>query len=263
MDLGVNGKVFLLAGASKGLGYAIAENLAQAGATLLLGSRDVQRTQASAAQLAERYGTRVVGAALDMADAGSIRAWVARGVEEFGEVNGVLVNAGGPPPGGFDAFTDDDWQSAFNLTLMSAVRLVRETLPHLRSAGGGAILMLTSSSVKEPIDFLLLSNVMRSGVSSLAKSLSRSLAADQIRVNNLIPGIIYTDRIKSLDANQAQMREVAVEQQRATNEALIPLGRYGEPEEFGRAGAFLLSDAASYITGSSLVVDGGTMKSLF
>lgn len=263
MDLGVNGKVFLLAGASKGLGYAIAEKLAQAGATLLLGSRDVQRTQASAAQLAERYGTRVVGAGLDMADAESIRAWVARGVEEFGEVNGVLVNAGGPPPGGFDAFTDDDWQSAFNLTLMSAVRLVRETLPHLRSAGGGAILMLTSSSVKEPIDFLLLSNVMRSGVSSLAKSLSRSLAADQIRVNNLIPGIIYTDRIKSLDANQAQMREVAVEQQRAANEALIPLGRYGEPEEFGRAGAFLLSDAASYITGSSLVVDGGTMKSLF
>lgn len=116
MDLGVNGKVFLLAGASKGLGYAIAENLAQAGATLLLGSRDVQRTQASAAQLAERYGTRVVGAGLDMADAESIRAWVARGMEEFGEVNGVLVNAGGPPPGGFDAFTDDDWQSAFNLT---------------------------------------------------------------------------------------------------------------------------------------------------
>ncbi len=263
MDLKVSDKVFLLAGASRGLGYAVARQLAAAGATVVLGSRDGQAVAQAVAELSAETGAKVGGGELDMADARSIAQWVAAAAERHGAVHGVLVNAGGPPPGGFDQFDDSDWQAAFNLTLMSAVRLVRETLPHLRASGGGAVLMLTSSSVKEPIDFLLLSNVMRSGVSSLAKSLSQSLAAENIRVNNLIPGLIYTDRIKALDANQAQVRGVSVAEQRRDNEAKIPLGRYGEPDEFGRAGAFLLSDAASYITGASLVVDGGTMKSLF
>lgn len=263
MELSVEGKVFLLAGASRGLGYAIAEELAANGARVFLGSRDLGAVQAAAQQLSEQYRADADGTALDAADAGSVSAWVAAARQRYGTIDGVLVNAGGPPPGQFDNFSDEDWQSAFELTLMSAVRMIREVLPDLRAAGKGSILTLTSSSVKEPIDFLLLSNVMRAGVTSLAKSLSRQLASEGIRVNNLVPGLIYTDRIKGLDQLQAELKEIAVDQQRAENEALIPMGRYGDPREFGKAGAFLLSDAASYITGATLVVDGGTMKSLF
>ncbi|WP_374962323.1 SDR family oxidoreductase [Spongiibacter tropicus] len=263
MDLQLRDRVYLVAAGSRGLGYAIGRQLALAGARVVLGSRNIEDVEAAARRLCEECGSVVNGASLDMSDAQSIQCWVAEAEERFGRIDGVLVNAGGPPPGGFDDFDDAAWQAAFELTLMSAVRLVREALPALRRSDAASILMLTSSSVKEPIDILLLSNVMRSGVSSLAKSLSRSLAAEGIRVNNLIPGQIYTDRIKALDAKLAETNGVDVSEQRASNESLIPLGRYGDPEEFGKAGAFLLSPAASYITGASLVVDGGTMKSLF
>ena len=263
MDLQLRDRVYLVAAGSRGLGYAIGRQLALAGARVVLGSRNIEDVEAAARRLCEECGSVVIGASLDMSDAQSIQRWVAEAEERFGRIDGVLVNAGGPPPGGFDDFDDAAWQAAFELTLMSAVRLVREALPALRRSDAASILMLTSSSVKEPIDILLLSNVMRSGVSSLAKSLSRSLAAEGIRVNNLIPGQIYTDRIKALDAKLAEANGVDVSEQRASNESLIPLGRYGDPEEFGKAGAFLLSPAASYITGASLVVDGGTMKSLF
>lgn len=263
MDLQLRDRVYLVAAGSRGLGYAIGRQLALAGARVVLGSRNIEDVEAAARRLNEECGSEVNGTSLDMSDAQSIQRWVAEAEERFGRIDGVLVNAGGPPPGGFDDFDDAAWQAAFELTLMSAVRLVREALPALRRSDAASILMLTSSSVKEPIDILLLSNVMRSGVSSLAKSLSRSLAAEGIRVNNLIPGQIYTDRIKALDAKLAEANGVDVSEQRASNESLIPLGRYGDPEEFGKAGAFLLSPAASYITGASLVVDGGTMKSLF
>ena len=263
MDLQVRDRVYLIAAGSRGLGFAIARQLALAGAHVVLGSRQREEVEGAAQTLRGESGGQVVGSTLDMRDAQSIERWVAGAMEQFGAIDGVLVNAGGPPPGGFDDFDDAAWQAAFDLTLMSAVRLVRQSLPALRRSKAASILVLTSSSVKEPIDMLLLSNVMRSGVSSLAKSLSRSLATDAIRVNNLVPGQIYTDRIKALDAKLAQANGVDVAAQRASNEALIPLGRYGDPEEFGKAGAFLLSPAASYITGASLVVDGGSMKSLF
>ena len=263
MDLQVRDRVYLIAAGSRGLGFAIARQLALAGAHVVLGSRQREEVEAAAQTLRGESGGQVVGSTLDMRDTQSIERWVAGAMEQFGAIDGVLVNAGGPPPGGFDDFDDAAWQAAFDLTLMSAVRLVRQSLPALRRSKAASILVLTSSSVKEPIDMLLLSNVMRSGVSSLAKSLSRSLAADAIRVNNLVPGQIYTDRIKALDAKLAQANGVDMAAQRASNEALIPLGRYGDPEGFGKAGAFLLSPAASYITGASLVVDGGSMRSLF
>ncbi|MFW5691654.1 MAG: SDR family oxidoreductase, partial [Chloroflexota bacterium] len=157
-------------------------------------------------------------------------------------------------------FNDQQWQDAFELTLMSTVRMIRAALPHMRT--GSAILTITSSSVKEPIARLGLSTVMRAGVAGLVKTLADELAGDGIRVNNLIPGRIDTDRVAQLDQNTAQKLGISIDEVRQQNRASIPLGRLGTAEEFGKAGAFLLSPAADYITGTSLVVDGGKMRTL-
>ena len=178
-------------------------------------------------------------------------------------MDGLVVNAAGPPTGGFDDFTDQDWQDAFELTLLSSTRMIRAVLPSMRQRGGGSIVTVTSSSVKEPIDILLLSNVMRSGVTSLAKSLSTQLASEKIRVNNLVPGSINTDRLRDNVRVQAEALGISFETRWQDRGGAVPLGRFGEPDEFGRAGAFLLSEAASYITGETLVVDGGAMKTVW
>lgn len=262
MDLGVSGKVFMLAGASRGLGFAIAEALAAEGAKVVIGARDGTSVKAAAATLSAKTGAEVCGMSVDVMLPNSLMDWFSDVEQQFGRLDGVLINAGGPSPGRFDDFSDYDWEHAFQLTLMSAVRMARLSIPLMRKSGGGAILTLTSSSVKEPIDHLLLSNVFRSGVQSLAKSLSRSLAPDGIRVNNIIPGLMATDRLRSLDQAVADAKGISLEEQAAQNQAMIPMGRYGLPDEFGRAGAFLLSPAASYISGASLVVDGGAMRSV-
>lgn len=265
MDLSVSGKVYMIAGASRGLAYAIAEVLVKEGANVSIASTSSEAISTAAAQLRDlsRDGAEVLACVCDVTDPAAINAWHSQTIAQFNGLDGLVVNAGGPPPGNFDDFSDDEtWQSAFELTLLSAVRLIRAVLPDLRARGAGSILTMTSSSVKEPIDYLLLSNVMRSGVTSLAKSLSQQLAAENIRVNNLVPGIIETDRITALATAQAQANEISVEQQKADMQSLIPMGRFGQADEFGRAGAFLLSPAASYITGATLVVDGGTMKAV-
>ena len=264
MDLQLNNKVFLIAGASKGLAYAIAEKLLQEGAKIAIASSDAQRIDSAKQALLLCYpNADIFTCVCDVRQALDIQRWVEKSYAHFKRIDGLVVNAGGPSPGTFDDLDDEAWLSAFNLTLMSAVRMIRQVLPIMRKQGSGSILTLTSSSVKEPIDFLLLSNVMRSGVTSLAKSLSAAEAAHGIRVNNLIPGIIATDRMKNLDAIQAQANGITVAQQHAQFCQAIPLGRYGEPEEFANAAAFLLSAAASYITGASLVADGGTMKTVW
>lgn len=262
MELDVKDKVYFVAAASRGLGYAIAEVLASEGARVAIASRDKKAVEQAVESLAAAHGADVRGYTMDAQNGDSISVAISSAVSDFGQIDGLLVNAGGPPPGQFDSFNDEDWQAAFDLTLMSAVRMIRAVLPSMRAAGRGSIVALTSSSVKEPIDYLLLSNVMRSGVSSLVKSLAQQLGPQNIRVNNLVPGRIYTDRIKQLDDNQALVQGVSVAAVQEREESKIPMGRYGEPEEFGRAGAFLLSDAASYITGATLVVDGGTMKAM-
>jgi 3-oxoacyl-[acyl-carrier protein] reductase len=258
MQLGVQDKVFMIAGGSRGLGFGIAAALAQEGAVLALGARDGAAAEAAAKSLRER--ARVLAHVCDVTDAASILRWRDDVVAECGGIDGLVINAGGPRAGGFDDFDDSAWEAAFQLTLMSAVRLVRAVLPSMRSRGGGAILALTSSSVREPDNFLLLSGVMRSGVAALVKSLARPLAADGIRINNLVPGIIETDRIQSLARTRAANAATDLETQLRAMQAPIPLGRFGRTDEFGRAGAFLLSEAASYITGATLVVDGGSLK---
>ena len=263
MDLGLKNKVIMVAAASKGLGFGIAQAVAQEGATVSIGSRTEADILAAAEKLRAETGAKTMGSVLDARDPASIAHWVAVTVAKYGRIDGLVVNAGGPPAGIFDDFDDAAWQAAFELTLMSSVRMIRAVLPHLRTQGGGAILAVTSSSVKEPNDILLMSNVMRSGVTSLLKSLSRQLAPEKIRVNNLVPGRIYTGRVQALDEIRTSKRDRTVAEERAWQEGQIPWGRYGRIEEFGRAGAFLLSDAASYITGETLIVDGGAMKTVW
>jgi 3-oxoacyl-[acyl-carrier protein] reductase len=260
MDLQIEGKVFMVAASSKGLGFGIAQELARNGATVCLASRTRSEVEEAAEKLRTETNVTIHASVFDASDAKSIENWVNEVAQDFERIDGLVVNAGGPPPGNFDDFTDEDWQAAFNLTLMSAVRLIRGVLPTMLSGGGGSILTITSLSVKEPINGLLLSNVFRSGVTSLVKSLANELAGENIRVNNLIPGRINTDRVKALDKNLSEKQGIPVENIKQQHESAIPLGRYGTVEEFGKAGAFLLSDAASYITGASLVVDGGLLK---
>jgi 3-oxoacyl-[acyl-carrier protein] reductase len=174
----------------------------------------------------------------------------------------LFANTGGPPAGTALSFDDTAWQNAFELLLLSAVRTVRLVVPSMRTRGGGAILVGTSSTVKEPVPSLALSNVMRAGVTALVKTLSLELAADGIRVNSLMPGRISTDRLAHLDAMHAQKAGITLTEQQERGGRAIPIGRYGDPDEFGRVGAFLLSNAASYITGAALQVDGGLIKGL-
>ncbi len=263
MDLGLRGKVAMVAASSKGLGLGIARELAREGALVSIGSRNESEIFDAAESLTEETGAEVLAHVLDVANPNSILQWVENTQETFGGIEMLVVNAGGPPTGTFDDFDDAQWQAAFELTLMSSVRMIRAVLPFMRQEGGGSILTITSCSVKEPIDFLLLSNVMRSGVTSLAKSLSQQLASVNIRVNNLMPGRIDTDRIQMLDQIKSNKDGLTVEEIKIANALGIPLGRYGTIEEFGRIAAFLLSDAASYITGQTLAVDGGTIKTVW
>jgi 3-oxoacyl-[acyl-carrier protein] reductase len=259
MDLGLNGKVALVAAGSKGLGYGVARALAQNGARVSICSREQAHVDAAVAQLREDTGAEVSGVACDVTKPDQIQAWV-ESTAAWGPIYGLLVNAGGPPGGLALDMTDAQWQSAFELTLLSSVRMMRAAVP--RMTEGGAILTITSSSVREPIERLGLSTVMRSGVAGLVKTLADELAPRHIRANNLIPGRIDTERVAQLDAAAAQRTGKPVEEVRAASIAKIPLGRLGTIDDFGAAGAFLLSPAASYITGATLRVDGGMMRSI-
>jgi len=260
MDLNVKDRAAMVAASSKGLGYGVAKALAADGAKVSMCSRTEADINAAAGRLADETGAETLATACDVTDPAAIQKWVDRTVEKWGQVNMLLVNAGGPPAGLFKELTDEQWQAGFNLTLMSSIRMIRAVIPHMPS--GSAILTVTSSSVKEPIPRLALSTVMRSGVVGLVKTLADELADDGIRVNNLIPGRIDTDRVAQLDANTAEKTGKSVAEVRAQAEQSIPLKRLGTIDDFGKAGAFLLSPAADYITGADLVVDGGKMRSI-
>jgi 3-oxoacyl-[acyl-carrier protein] reductase len=263
MDLGLKSKVILVAAGSKGLGYGIAAACAKEGAIVCVGSRNMENVTKAVEKLKETGASGVLGSELDARSGDSIRGWVADAMAKFGRLDGLVVNAGGPPAGRFDDFGEQDWYDAFELTLLSAMRMMKAVLPAFRAQGHGSILTVTSSSVKEPIETILLSNVMRSGVVSLVKSLSKDVAKEGIRVNNLVPGTIFTDRVVSLGNFRSDKLGIPPEDYHAKTEAGIPMGRYGTIEEFGAAGAFLLSDAASYITGATLVCDGGMAKTVW
>jgi 3-oxoacyl-[acyl-carrier protein] reductase len=191
-----------------------------------------------------------------------ITAWTEKTIERFGGIDLLFTNGGGPPSGAAVSFDDAAWQNAIDLLLFSALRMVRAAVPSMKQRGGGSILMSTSASVKEPIPNLGLSTVLRASVSALSKTLALELAADKIRVNQIIPGRIDTDRVRHLDELAAKRQGITTDQAKDKAMAMIPMGRYGEAPEYGRVAAFVLSDAAAYMTGSTVQVDGGLIRSV-
>ncbi|MGY2068004.1 SDR family oxidoreductase, partial [Blastococcus sp. SYSU DS0619] len=257
MDLELTGRVALVTAASKGLGRATATQLAAEGAKVMISSRGEEQLAKTAAEIAEATGGQVEHCAADVADADDVARLLQETQRRLGGVDVLVANAGGPPPGGFDAVDDAKWYQAHDLNLMSTVRLIRGVLPHMRQQQWGRIAVVTSSSIKQPIDNLLLSNTYRVAVVGLAKSLAIEFASEGVLVNTVGPGRIATDRVASLDANKAKQTGQSVEEVRAQSEKGIPIGRYGTAEEFGRVAAFLVSGANTYQTGQNLLVDGG------
>ena len=262
MDTGLKGKVAVVTASSAGLGKAIAMAFGGEGVNVVMCSRNQERIEAAAADVRDQ-GAEVLALEVDVTRPEDIDRLIASAVDQFGGIDVLVTNAGGPPAGTFDRFDDEVWQNAFELTLMSAVRLIRRTIPEMQKRGGGSIVAMTSSSIKQPIPNLLLSNVMRSGVAALAKTLADELTGDNIRINNLVPGRIATARIEELDRANAERQGVDIETVTRQQLGNIPMGRYGEAEEFANAAVFLASDAASYITGATLQVDGGMIRSLW
>lgn len=260
MDLELAGKRALVAAASRGLGESIARSLAIEGCVVEISSRSLSNAAETAARIVSETGGAVTAAQVDVTNAGAVESWVDDAAVRMGGLDIVIPNAGGPPSAFFDDTSEEDWDTAYALLLRSAMAFARSSRPHLTR--GGTMLFLTSTSVREPIGALSMSNIFRAGVSSLAKTLSSDWASDGIRVNHLIPGRISTERLIELDAAAARRLGTDVDAVRSNNEEAIPLGRYGEPHEFAAAATFLVSPAASYITGATLQVDGGAIRSV-
>jgi 3-oxoacyl-[acyl-carrier protein] reductase len=262
MDLGLAGKVGLVAASSKGLGRASAEAIAAEGTKVTICARNEQALFQTRDEMISA-GYEVLAVRADMTQVQDIQAVVDQTVSHFGGLHVLVTNAGGPPPGYFPDFDDDQWLAAVNLTLMSTVRLIRAGLPHMQAAGWGRIINITSISVKEPVDSLLLSNSIRSAVHGLAKTLANQVAKDGITVNNVMPGYTLTDRVRQLARVNAEKQGISPEEIIANMGDPIPVGRVGQPEEFGAVVAFLASDKATYVNGISIPVDGGFIKASF
>ena len=261
MDLGLKNKVALVVASSQGLGKAVAKELVKEGAHVMLTSRSEDKLAEVKEELEAMHAGKVAYFPCDITKVEDIQKLVARTHTVFGKIDILLNNAGGPPSGKFDSFADEVWQQAFALNLLSYIRIIREVLPDLRKEGG-RIVNIASISVKTPLPNLVLSNTFRNGIVGLSKTLADELAPDNILVNVVAPGKIETDRLKYLNEANAKARELTVAEVDKAAIAGIPLGRYGTPEEFAKAVVFLLSEANTYITGSTLYVDGGAVKAI-
>ncbi len=262
MDFKLTGKRALVLAASRGLGFATAMGLAREGVSVVICSRDETRIRDAAAKIRAATGVKVDGLVADVSSADEAARLVHHATTALGGLDIVVHNAGGPPAGEFLTITEAQWQKAFEQNLMSFVRLVQAAVPELQKSGGGRILTIASSSIKQPIPGLVLSNALRTGVWGLVKTLARELGPHGILVNVVAPGRIQTERIEELDQVTASRRGVDVSQVRAEGVAAIPAGRLGTPEEFANLLVFLASDAARYISGQAITVDGGAMTAL-
>jgi 3-oxoacyl-[acyl-carrier protein] reductase len=254
MDLGLKDKRILVTGASRGLGAAIARAVAAEGARIAVVARESDELAKVAAE------TRGVAVPADLATSDGPGEAAARAIESFGGLDGLVVNSGGPPTGTFEQLDEETWRRAIDGTLLAAIRLIHAALPALREGRDPAIVIVLSSSIREPVPGIVTSNVLRPGLNGLIKTLVGEIAP--IRINGIAPGRIDTARIRSLDSSRAKELGVEVEEVQRTNLARIPLARYGEAAEVGRVGAFLLSTAASYVNGVVVGVDGGMIRSL-
>lgn len=262
MDLHLQGKVAIVLASTKGLGRATAFCLAKEGADVVLSGRDEAALNEAKAEILHATGREPLALVTDVTKAEDIERLVAETVNRFGRVDILINNAGGPPAGTFDQLSDEQWTNAFELNLLSFVRSIRAVLPHMRRQQFGRIVNFASSSFKQPLENLILSNTFRTGIVGLAKSLATELGPDGILINTIGPGRIATDRVAALDQIRAQNLQIDASEVRKNVEAAIPLGRYGEPEEFARMATFLASPANSYVTGQAFLVDGGLVKAI-
>ena len=262
MDLGLKGRVALVAASSQGLGKAVAAGLAREGAKLALCSRNAATLEATASEIARETGVEVFASTVDVTREEPVRAFVDDVVKRFGRIDICVTNAGGPPAKLFDATTMEDWRRAIDLNLMSTLFLAHSVLPRMREQRWGRLVTITSLTVKQPVEGLILSNSVRAAVAGLVKSLANEYAADNVLVNNVCPGYTATDRLGELSSTLAKSAGVAPAEIEKRWTAQIPLGRLARPDEFADAVVFLCSDRASYITGQSIAIDGGFARGL-
>jgi 3-oxoacyl-[acyl-carrier protein] reductase len=262
MELGLKGKRALVTASSKGIGKACALELAREGADVLICARGAEALEATRAEIAEETGAKVIAATTDLSFGAEIEELIEKTRSELGEMDVLVTNAGGPPSGVFMDFDDEAWMKAVALNLMSVVRLNRAAVGMMREAGGGSIVNLTSISVKEPIKGLVLSNSIRAGVVGLSKTLANELGAEGIRVNVVCPGYTATGRMTDLIGARAEREGVSYDEIAATFYDSVPLQRFAEPADIARMVTYLASDAAAYVTGVTVQVDGGAVRGL-
>jgi 3-oxoacyl-[acyl-carrier protein] reductase len=262
MDLGLSNKVALVAAASRGLGRAVAEELASEGASLVICARKPETIERVAAEIAGVTGATVIGVAADVSDPDDVTRLVQSGIDRFGRIDILVTNSGGPAAGALEAFNPEHWEAATRLLLYSSVNLARAVLPGMKERRWGRILNITSIAVKQPVDNLMLSNSLRAGVTGFARTLANEVAAFGVTVNNIMPGYTRTERVEELSRMMAEKQGITPEEFVASWEREIPMRRIGEPREFAALAAFLVSERASFITGTSIPVDGGWIKSL-
>src|SRR5229473_5746 len=262
MDLGLRGRVAIVAAASKGLGRAVAEELAREGAEVAICARSAENLASAASQIRAATGKEVFSEPLDVTNAARVAEFVAAVEKRFGRVDICVTNAGGPPSKTFLDISPDEWRTAVELTLMSAVWFAREVLPRMRKNKWGRLITITSSAVKQPVEGLLLSNSIRAAVTGLARTLANEYGADGITVNNVCPGFTRTARLDNLAASISERTGAKPQEVFAGWEREIPAGRVGAPEEFAAVVTFLASERASYVNGTSIAVDGGLVRSL-
>jgi len=262
MDLNLNGRCAIVTAASRGLGYATALELAREGANVVLCSRSQGAIGDAAKRIAAETGAEALAVTADVTDSGAIAAVRDAALARFGRIDALYINAGGPRPGNFIDLTPADWETASQLTIQSAVELAYAVVPTMREQKSGAILANTSITVRHPLDNLILSNSLRLAVIGLVKSMSIELGPENIRVNAIAPGWTQTERVDQLLASRAEKAGSTVETIAAQITDEIPMRRIGQPEEYARVAAFLLSPAASYVTGVTLAVDGGRTRAV-